>query len=103
MSEDGHTLGNALGAYLRSQGHEEALLLGAVCACWDKVVGDEVAAHATPRALRGGELVVSVDHAGWATQLAFLSDQILSGLEGQVGAPVARALKVTVQGRAGLE
>ncbi|MCU1493450.1 MAG: hypothetical protein JWO62_1214 [Acidimicrobiaceae bacterium] len=97
------SLSSALDAYLRSQGHEGAYLLGAVCGCWSEVVGAEVAAHVTPLALRGDDLVVAVDHAGWVTQLPFLAGQILTQLEERVGQHVAARLKVTVRGRPGIE
>ena len=96
-------VGESLSAYLRGQGHEDAYLLGRVCGCWGTVVGEEVAAHATPRLLRAGELVVTVDHPGWVTQLAFLGEQILARLEAELGTPVARTLKATVRGRPGVE
>jgi len=92
-----------LAAYLESEGHEEVYLLGAVCACWPDVVGPDVAAHATPKALRGNELVVTADQGGWVTQLAFLADEILTQLERHLGRPVAQRIRVTVTGRAGLE
>lgn len=96
-------LATALDAYLRSQGHDEAWLFGAICGCWSAVVGAEVSAHATPRALRSGTLVVAVDHPGWATQLGFLGEQILAQLEQRVGRVAADRLKVTVTSRADVE
>jgi predicted nucleic acid-binding Zn ribbon protein len=89
--------------YLHSQGHEEAYVLGAVCAHWADVVGADVAAHVTPASVRDGELRVSVDHAGWVTQLAFLSDQILARLGEQLGQHLVGRLKVTVRARPGVE
>ncbi|MHB1597424.1 MAG: DUF721 domain-containing protein [Acidimicrobiales bacterium] len=95
-------LGDALGAYVRSQGHMEAALLGAVWSHWESVVGGDVAAHAEPRGLRGDELVVAVDHPSWATQLAFFGAGILEQLEERMGQHVASRLKVTVRGRSDL-
>ena len=97
------SIASALDAYLRSQGHEEVGALGAVDACWAEVVGGEVAAHARPRALRGDVLVVAVDHAGWATQLAFLSEQVLASLEHRLGRRVAATLEVTTRRRPDVE
>ena len=96
-------LGTSLGAYLRGQGHGDALVLGEVASCWSDVVGPEVAKHAAPRALDAGELVVRVDSPGWATHLAFLSADILTRLNDHLGRQVADRVKVTVGGRPGVE
>lgn len=97
------SIGGAVEAFLRSQGHEEAGELGALLSCWDEVAGAEVAAHATPRSLRDGVLVVAVDHPAWATQLAFLSGHLLASLERRLGRPVATSLEVTTRRRRGVE
>jgi len=102
-SSPGTSIARALDAYLRSQGHEEAGVLGALCACWPEVVGPDIAAHVFPRALRGDELVVSVDHPGWATQIAFLADEVLDGLEQRLGRRVAQSVSVTTSRRPGVE
>lgn len=96
-------LAQALDGYLRAQGHGETWLFGAICGCWDDVVGADVATHARPRSLTAGTLVVAVDHAGWATQLAFLGDRILAELTDRLGRPAAERLKVTVRSRSDVE
>ncbi len=96
MSEQ-RSLGEAIGAYLRAMGHEEVSLLGEVARCWEDVVGPKVAEHASPAGFVGGDLVVAVDDPGWATQLGFLAETILGGLEAELGRPVALGLKVTVR------
>lgn len=93
----GHTIAEACGAWLAAAGLTSTGVLAQVEACWTEVVGTEVAAHVRPRSLHEGELVVGVDHPGWATEMAFLSDGILQSLERHLGNPVARRLKVTVQ------
>ncbi|HUZ18990.1 MAG TPA: DUF721 domain-containing protein [Acidimicrobiales bacterium] len=90
------TLASSLDEYLTSQGYGEARRLAAISACWAEVVGPEVAAHVTPRALREGRLVVSVDHPAWGTELAFLAQQILSSLAERLGEGVAGGLEITV-------
>jgi predicted nucleic acid-binding Zn ribbon protein len=47
---------------------------------WRAVVGDAVAAHATPASLRAGVLVVLVDAPQWATQIRYLASEIMRGL-----------------------
>ena len=94
---DERRLGEAIGAYLRSAGHEEVALLGEIARCWEDVVGPKVAEHASPVGFRGHDLVVAVDHPGWATQLGFLAATILGGLEAELGRAVAQGLEITVR------
>lgn len=98
-----HRLGEALQAWLRSEGRQSLGALSAVHACWAEVVGPEVAAHVRPLALRGGALVVAVDHPAWATQVAFLGPQVLAALAARLGQPVAERLETTVRRSQGVE
>ena len=101
-AREGRSIADAVGAYLRSQGHSEVSLLGAVWRLWDDVVGADVAEHARPLALRDDVLVVAVDHPSWATQLAFFAAPLLGQLEERLGEHVAGRVEVTVRGRSDL-
>ena len=92
-----HVLGDALEAFLRTQGHGRAIVLARVSSAWPDVVGADVAAHASPVRLREGTLVVAVDHAGWATQLDFLAEQILDRLAHVVGPGLVERLEATLR------
>lgn len=94
-----HLLGEALDAFLRVHGHGHATVLAAIWSCWEEIVGGDVAAHLSPRNLRGTTLVVAVDQGAWATQLAFLSEAILSGLAERLGPSVVERLEATVRPR----
>ena len=70
-------------------GGTRASTLSTVFATWPSLVGESVAAHCAPRALRDGHLVVAVDEPGWASQLRWLEADLLRRLaevlgEGQV-------------------
>jgi hypothetical protein len=58
-------------------GAEGAVDLAALRGQWPELVGDEVAAHSWPVALRGGVLTVGTDHPGWASELRLLSGELL--------------------------
>ncbi len=98
-----HPLGDAFDAYLRSQGHGALLQLARLVAVWPDVVGPDVAAHASPRSLRDGTLVVAVDQPAWATQLAFLAETVLDGLAAALGERLVTDLQATVQRNQALE
>jgi predicted nucleic acid-binding Zn ribbon protein len=96
-------LRDALRAYLAGAGLDGAERLAEIASCWYEVVGPQVAAHATPRRLRGDELTVSVDHPSWATQLAFLGPGICAALNERLGTEVVQHLNVHVAARPGLD
>lgn len=63
---------------------------------WPGVVGAAVAAHARPRALRRGVLVVAVDDAAWATELRSISGQIIERCREVAGPDVVDAIEIRV-------
>lgn len=76
---------------------EDALLLGRVTSCWAEVVGPEIARQVRPQLVRRGELVVSVDHPAWATELELAGSAVLSRLAEALGEEAPRSLSVRVE------
>jgi predicted nucleic acid-binding Zn ribbon protein len=72
-------------------------VLAAVFSRWPDVVGDAVAAHTRPLSLSRGTLVVAVDQPAWATQLRFLSGDLLARLADVAGPGAVRAIEVRVR------
>ena len=62
---------------------------------WSTVVGEQIAAHATPTALREGVLSVSAESTAWATQLRMVQAQLLAKIAAAVGDGVVTSLKIT--------
>ena len=71
--------------------------VGGVLAGWAAAVGGAVAAHARPRTLRDGVLVVEVDSPEWATQLRYLEEDVLRRLGRKVRPGVVKGLRVVVR------
>jgi predicted nucleic acid-binding Zn ribbon protein len=65
---------------------------------WAEVVGPAIAEHATPVSLTDGVLVVMVDEPGWATQLKFLTPEVIRNLEAQIGSGAIERVEVRVRG-----
>jgi predicted nucleic acid-binding Zn ribbon protein len=91
------TVGESLDRVARSLGVPRASALTAVFSAWPELVGEAVAAHATPRRLRDGVLLVAVDQPAWATQLRWLEADLLRRLAEEVGAGVVGSLDVRVR------
>ena len=61
---------------------------------WQTVVGEHIAAHATPTALREGVLSVSAETTAWATQLRMVQAQLLAKIAAAVGDGVVTSLRI---------
>ncbi|MGA3216341.1 MAG: DUF721 domain-containing protein [Acidimicrobiales bacterium] len=90
-------IGAALDQLLRQRGMEDALVLGRVNSCWEKVVGPDIARQVRPQLIRGRELVVSVDHPAWATELELAGSAVLSRLAEELGEAAPQRLSVRVE------
>jgi predicted nucleic acid-binding Zn ribbon protein len=71
--------------------------LSGVFGQWREVVGDAIADHADPIAIDQGRLVVAVDQPGWATQLRFLEQDLLTRIDERVGPGVVTSIEVRVR------
>ena len=90
-------IGAALDRLLRQRGMEDTLVLGRVMACWEEVVGPEIARQVRPQMIRGRELVVSVDHPAWATELEMAGSAVLDRLAEELGDLAPERLSVRVE------
>ena len=68
---------------------------GTVFGQWSTVVGEQIAEHAEPTALRDGVLSVAAESTAWATQLRMVQAQLLAKIAAAVGDGVVTALKIT--------
>lgn len=80
-----------------------ATVLARVQAIWPEVVGEAVAAEATPTAERAGRLTVTCRSAGWAHELALAGPDFVQRLNEALGPSGSAPLRElsTRAGRAG--
>ena len=71
---------------LSDLGYDRANALARMADRWPAIVGDQAAAHCRPSALRGKVLQVDADSSGWCQQLHLRREEILAGLERELGA-----------------
>jgi predicted nucleic acid-binding Zn ribbon protein len=91
---DPQPLGRLASRIAVDRGWNENLAGGQVFGRWAALVGSEVAQHATPVALKDGELTVAAESTAWATQLRLLQRQLLGQIAAGVGKGVVKKLKV---------
>ena len=72
-------------------------VLAAVLTGWPEVVGEAVAAHARPRTLRQGVLIVEVDSPEWATQLRYLEEELVRRLGRNLRPGVVSGIRAVVR------
>jgi predicted nucleic acid-binding Zn ribbon protein len=93
-SRDPQPLGAATRDLARSRGWAARVAEGSVLGRWAGVVGEQIAAHATPTSLTDGVLTISAESTAWATQLRMVQAQLLAKIAAAVGDGVVNSLKV---------
>ncbi len=97
MSTEPRRVGTSLDHVSRHMGAPSAAAVEAVFSRWAEVVGPGVAANAWPVSLAGGVLVVGAEDPAWASQLRYLTGQLLSRLEQVVEPGAVRRVEVRVR------
>jgi hypothetical protein len=65
-------------------------------AAWEDIVGTELIAHCEPVRLAGRVLVVRAESPAWATQLRYLTTQLLERTGSVLGAGSVREVRIVV-------
>ncbi|WP_324194478.1 DUF721 family protein [Nocardia blacklockiae] len=92
---DPQPLAALAGALAKSRGWSSKVAEGMVFGRWADVVGEDVAAHASPVSLTDGVLSIQAESTAWATQLRMLQSQILAKINAAVGQGVVKTLKIS--------
>jgi predicted nucleic acid-binding Zn ribbon protein len=90
-------LGESLNRVARALGGGDSSVMTVVFRNWEAAVGPAIAEHAQPLSLRNAVLVVGVTEPAWATQLRFLTPEILARLEEAAGRSVAERIEVRIR------
>jgi predicted nucleic acid-binding Zn ribbon protein len=92
-------LADSVDRLVRSLGAPSAKLTRSVFADWDVIMGEAIAPHARPHALRERTLVVAVADPAWATQIRFLEPELLEHIAAATGSDEITAIEVRVRAR----
>ncbi|MDO5032187.1 DciA family protein [Corynebacterium sp.] len=90
------SLGEQIHKEIGRRGWEHELANGWVMGNWENLVGERVAAHATPRTIKDGVVYVDCDSSSWTTQLRYLQRSILQKIAERLGPDVI--VKLHIQG-----
>lgn len=89
-------VGSVLESVLGDLGLEGAAAALRVSECWEGVVGEQIAAHCHPVAMRGGVLEAAADSSVWCQHVQLRSPEILAGLREQLGDDAPTDLRLHV-------
>jgi len=92
---DPQPLGRLAREVAKRRGWSTRVAEGTVLGHWPSVVGQQIADHATPTALKEGVLTVTAESTAWATQLRMVQAQLLAKIAAAVGNGVVTSLRIT--------
>jgi predicted nucleic acid-binding Zn ribbon protein len=92
---DPQPLGKAARELAQKRGWSSRVAEGMVLGQWATVVGQQIAEHAIPTALRDGVLSITAESTAWATQLRIMQAQLLAKIAAAAGEGVVTSLKIT--------
>lgn len=96
-------LSESLDRLARRLGGPTAEVTSTVFSRWDQLVGDDIAAHARPVSLRAGVLTLAVDHPAWATQLRYMTVELVGRICDATGSDEVLEIHLRVVGPGGAD
>jgi hypothetical protein len=88
-------IGKLLPSLFRKQiGRAEPHLLEILIPLWPRIAGNIIAQHSQPALFASGVLTLHTDSATWGTQLRHLTEEIRTEINGFLGRPVVKKLRI---------
>ena len=91
---DPQLIGAEIDRVVTDNGWQETAKIARVLACWDELVGKDLAQHCRPDRLANGELVLIAESTAWATQVRLLTQTILTTLRNEFGPDLVTSIRV---------
>lgn len=96
---DPERIGSAVDRVARRLGAPTAHALSGLFNRWDELVGVSIAAHARPVSLKNGRLRVEVDSSAWATELKYMTAELVARCCAELGDGAVKQIDVSVARR----
>lgn len=87
-------IADSLDHLLGERGWQTEVAVGSVLGRWDQIVGGDVAQHSEPVSFIDGVLTVRASSTAWATQIRYLTSQVLGRMNAELGADTVVELRV---------
>jgi predicted nucleic acid-binding Zn ribbon protein len=95
-ARDPRRVGESLTEFAQRLGGTSPAVLSAVFTRWEEIVGVPVSDNAWPVSLARGILVIGVEQPGWATQLRFMTADILARVVAVSGVDAVDRIEIKV-------
>ena len=92
--EDPQKLNTVLNDLITARDWKQGIAEGTLFTDWVKVVGDEVAQHATPITLIDGLLTIQTSSTAWATQLTAMAPSLLKQISSSAPGALVESLSI---------
>jgi hypothetical protein len=89
-------VGETLGAFVRRRGWDERLRGATAWSRWEDIVGPDLASRCEPVRVAGGTLLVRAENQVWATQLRYLTTQLLDNANRVLGEGTVKDVRIVV-------
>ncbi|MDA8047949.1 MAG: DUF721 domain-containing protein [Actinomycetota bacterium] len=96
--QDPRKVSELLDRTTRRLGGPSSSTTSTVFARWEQIVGPDIAGHARPVSVHRGVLVLAVDHPAWATQLRYMTADLLSRIAAATQAAEVTDIQLRVVG-----
>jgi hypothetical protein len=88
-------IGKILPSLFRKQiRREEPHLVEILLPLWPRIAGKTMAQHSQPAIFASGVLTLTADCATWGTQLRHMTEEIRAGINGFLGQPLVKKLRI---------
>lgn len=88
-------IGKVLPSLFRKQiGRAEPHVLEILVPLWPRIAGKTMAQHSQPARFASGVLTLAADCATWGTQLQHMTEDIRAGINGFLGQPLVKKLRI---------
>lgn len=91
MEEVGRILPSVVGRHMHDG---DSRLLQVLSALWPRAVGKGIAQHSLPVSFVSGTLTLATACPSWAAQLGQMREEVRAGINGFLGRPLVRMLRV---------
>ncbi len=96
---DPERIGASLDKVARRLGTSSANALHGLFERWEELVGPGIAGHSKPVSLRAGVLLVEVDSNAWATQLRYMTTELVERCCAELGGGAVKKIELRVARR----
>jgi predicted nucleic acid-binding Zn ribbon protein len=89
-------VGETLGAFVRRRGWDERLRGATAWSRWPDIVGPDLATRCEPVRVAGGTLFIRAESQVWATQLRYLTVQLMTNAVQVLGPGTVKEVRIVV-------